>query len=344
MVRLGLLVMLAALSGCSVLGSGGCSRTAPVPLVEMPLPPAHGKTLSVDAMDVDQQAHLVFTADRTLAGVDVVDVSGRTPQFVTTVPVGAPNGLAVAPDLHLVAAALNGGVLAIISTDRSAATPFAVLRRITTGGKTADLVGYDAHEHRFFVADPDGGSLYDVDPTGARPPRAIALGAGMEQPAWDPNSGQVLVAGGSYDGLYEVDPMTDALLARRPLSSGCNPNGLAINPNAQIALLGCSARGYQQVLFWDLRHAKLMRADREVGAGDLASYDAVANRFFFAASHFSSGPEVAIFDGSSGAYQTAVVLPAAVNSAVFDEVNRVVYTTDARPGKGGLFRFTVPAC
>jgi DNA-binding beta-propeller fold protein YncE len=344
MVRLGLLVLLPALAGCGLWSSNGCSTSAPVPLAEIPLPPAHGKTLSVDAMDVDQQGHLVFTADRTLGGVDVLDVSARTPEFLTTVLVGPPNGVAVAPDLHLVAAALNGGTLAIISTDRSAASPFAVLRRIATGGKTGDLVGYDAREHRFFMADPDGGSLYDVDPTGAQPPRAIALGAGMEQPAWDPTSGHVLVAGGSYDGLYEIDPATDKLLARHDLGSGCQPNGLAINPNGHIALLGCSAKGYQQVLIWDLRHGKLMRADREVGGGDLASYDPVANRFFFAASHFSSGPEVAVFDGSSGAYQTAVVLPAAANSAVFDETNGVVYTTDARPGAGGLFHFTVPAC
>ena len=344
MVRLGLLFLLCALTGCGLWGSGGCSTTAPVPLVEIPLPPAQGKTLSVDAMDVDQQAHLVFTADRTLGGVDVVDVSAARPEFLTTVPVGSPNGLAVAPDLHLVAAALNGGTLAIISTDRSAASPFAVLRRIATGGKTADLVGYDARDHRFFVADPDGGTLYDVDPSGARPPRAIALAAGMEQPAWDPVSGHVLVAGGTYDGLYEVDPAGDKLLARHDLGSGCQPNGLAINPGARIALLGCSARSYQQVLVWDLKGGKLSRVDREVGGGDLASYDPVANRFLFAASHFSSGPEVAVFDGSSGAYQTAVVLPAAANAAVFDEANRVVYTVDARPHMGGLFQFSVPSC
>ena len=344
MVRLGLLILLPALAGCGLFGSSGCNTTAPVPLVQVPLPPAQGKTLSVDAMDVDQQAHLVFTADRTLGGVDVVDVSARTPEYVTTVRVGPPNGLAVAPDLHLVAAALNSGELAIISTDRAAASPFAVLRRIKTGGKTADLVGYDARDHRFFVADPDGGSLYDVDPTGAQQPRAIALAAGMEQPAWDPTSGHVLVAGGTYDGLYEVDPAGDKLLARHDLSSGCQPNGLAINPSSRIALLGCSARAYEQVLVWDLKRGKLSRVDREVGGGDLASNDPVAHRFHFAATHIAAGPEVAVLDGSTGAYQTAVVLPAAANSAVFDEANRVIYTTDARKGIGGLFQFTVPAC
>ncbi|HEX6350379.1 MAG TPA: hypothetical protein VF160_13435 [Candidatus Dormibacteraeota bacterium] len=342
MVRLALVVLLPALAGCGFWGSSGCSSSAPVPLVQVPLPPAQGKTLSVDAMDVDQQAHLLFSADRTLGGVDVFDISTKTPEFLRTVGVGAPNGLAVAPDLHLVAAALNGGDLALISTDRSPASPFAV-RRIPTGGKTADLVGYDAREHRFFVSDPLGGSLYDVDPGAGAPVHAIPLAAGMEQPAWDPVTSRVLVAGGSYDGIYEVDPASDKLLARHWLGSGCKPNGLAINSTGRLALLGCSG-SYQQVLVWDLRHDKLSRVDREAGGGDLAAYDPVVNRFFFAASHFTSGPEVAVFDGSSGAYQTAVVLPAAANSAAFDETNRVVYTADARKGMGGLFQFSVPAC
>jgi len=308
------------------------------------VPPAQGKTLNVDAMDVDQQAHLLFAADRTTAGVDVFDVSGRTPSFLTTVPVGSANGLAVAPDLHLVAAAVSGGSVAIIGTDRSAPTAFSVLRRIATGGKTADLVGYDAREHRLFVADPLGGAVYDVDPAGAAPPRAIPLGADMEQPAWDPGSGHVYVAGGAYDGVYEIDPVADRLIARHDLGSGCQPHGLAVNPTRRLALLGCSATSFQQVLFWDLARSRLARVDRETGAGDLAVYDPAADRFFLAAPHFGSGPEVAIFDGSSGAYLTAVVLPAAAGSVAFDEANRVAYTADARRNAGGLFRFSVPAC
>ena len=346
MVRLALVALLPVLAGCGFGGaSSGCNAAATVPLVEVSLLPAQGKTLNVDAMDVDQQAHLLFAADRTSAGVDVMDVSNPVPQYITTVRAGTPNGLAVAADLHLVVAALSGGSVAVINTDRSSPDAFTVVRTIPTGGKSADLAGYDARDHRVFVSDPVDGVLYDVDISGALAPRAIALGKNLEQPAWDPTSGHVFVAGGAaYDGLYEVDPAADALVARHDLNSGCQPNGLAINPGRRLALLGCSSTGYQQVLIWDLAHQKLTRVDREVGGGDLALYDPAADRFLFAASHFGSGPEVAVFDGSSGAYRTAVVLPAAANSMAFDETNQLVYTADARKNVGGLFKFGLPAC
>jgi DNA-binding beta-propeller fold protein YncE len=183
-----------------------------------------------------------------------------------------------------------------------------------------------------------------VDISGAVPARAIPLGKNLEQPAWDSVTGRIWVAGGAYDGLYEIDPAGDVLVKQHDLNSGCRPNGLAINPARRLALLGCSATGYQQVLIWDLAHQKLTRVDREAGAADLAIYDPVADRFLVAAPHFGSGPEVAVFDGASGAYRTAIVLPAAASSVAFDETNHLAYTADARKNVGGLFKFGLPAC
>jgi hypothetical protein len=322
-------------------GSGGCSANAKVPLVEISLPPVAGKTLNADAIEIDQQAHLLFVADRTDLGVDVLDISTPRPQFLTTIRTGAPNGLAVAADLHLLLVGLNSGALAVIDTDRSSKTALTVVRTVPLGGKSADLVGYDARDHKAFVADPVGGAVYDVDLVGQAPPRGIDLGKNLEQPAWDPVSGHVFVSGGSaYDGLFEVDPATDRLVKKHDLKAGCAPAGLAVNAARRQALLGCSG---QLVVVWDLARHQVVKVDRAAGGGDLATYSPAADQYLLAADAYAGGPEIAVFRGS-GAYKTAVGLPAAAKSAAYDETNQLVYTADTRKNVGGLFKFAIPAC
>jgi DNA-binding beta-propeller fold protein YncE len=343
MLKLAGAAVLLALVACggSAGSSGACNVTAKVPLVEVALPPAAGKTLNADAIEIDQQAHLLFVADRTASGVDVLDISTADAQFLTTIRTGSPNGLAVAPDLHQLLVGLNSGSLAVVDIDRSSKTALSVLRTIATGGKSADLVGYDARDHKAFVADPVGGAVYDVDLVGTGPPRRIDLGKELEQPAWDPTSGHIFVAGGAgYDGLYEIDPATDSLVKKHDLKSGCQPSGVAINPGRRKALLGCAGA---QVLFWDLAQHRVSKLDRAAGAGDLATYTAVADRYLFAADAYAGGPEIAIFDGS-GKYLTAIGLPGPAKSAAYDETNQLVYTADTRKNVGGLFKFGIPSC
>lgn len=344
MLRLAAAALLASMVACGGgAGSGGCSASAKVPLVEISLPAVAGKTLNADALEIDQQAHLLFVADRTDLGVDVLDIATAHPQFLTSIRTGTPNGLAVAADLHLLLVGLNSGSLALIDTDRSSKTALTVVRTVALGGKSADLVGYDARDHKAFVADPVGGAVYDVDLVGTARPRAIELGRNLEQPAWDPVTGHVLVAGGDgYDGLFEVDPATDTLVRKHDLKAGCAPAGLAVNPARRQALLGCSSSS-QQVVFWDLAQQRLVKVDRAAGAGDLATYSPAADLYLFAADAYSAGPEIAIFSGS-GVYKTAVGLPAAAKSAAYDETNRLVYTADTRKNVGGLFKFALPAC
>ena len=342
MLRLAGAAMLVAITACGGFGgSGGCSITAKVALVEVALPPATGKTLNADALAIDQQGHLLFVADRTALGVDVLDIATGSAQFLTTIRTGTPNGLAVAADMHLLLVGLNSGSLAVVDIDRSSKTALTILRTVPTGGKSADLVAYDARDHKAFVADPVGGAVYDIDLVGAAPPRGIDLGKNLEQPAWDPTSGHVFVAGGAgYDGLYEVDPAADKLVRKHDLKSSCHPSGVAINPARRQAMLGCAGA---LVVFWDLAQLRLIKLDRSAGAGDLATYSAAADRYLFAADAYAGGPEIAVFDGT-GKYLTAIGLPGPAKSAAYDDTNQVIYTADTRKNVGGLFKFGIPPC
>ena len=336
-------LLAAALAACSPLdgGSRSCRATAPVDLVEVSLPSIAGRTGSFDAMAVDQPGHLLLVADRTAAGLDVLDVSSDHPAYLGTAPLGgSPNGVAAAPDQHRAYVGLEDGSLAVVDTDR-ASPGFLKATRVATGAKSLDLVTYDPDDHLAIAAAPEDGWLVLLGADGKLAGR-ISLAPGLEQPAYDGADHRVYVAASTTNSIWTVDMATRAA-TRSSLSSPCGPAGLAVDPGAQRAFLGCSSRAPQQVLTWDLRAQRIARVEPKAGAGDLAAYAAAEDRFLFAAGHDAGGPAIAVFD-SAGRYLTAVGLPAASSGVAYDEANRLVYAADTRPGKGGLFKFAIPRC
>ena len=110
------------------------------------------------------------------------------------------------------------------------------------------------------------------------------------------------------------------------IGAGCAPAGLAVNAARRQALLGCSG---QLVVVWDLARHQLVKVDHAAGGGDLATYSPAADQYLFAADAYAGGPEIAVFRGS-GAYKTAVGLPAAAKSAA-GERSRRSRSTIGRP-------------
>lgn len=327
------------LVGCSPLGAGTCDPSAKVPLLEVPVPPVAGRTASFDDMVVDQAASRLYASDRTDAGVDVFDLSGDRPVYLDTVPTGAaPNGLALASDLGRLFVGTGAGVVAI-DLQR-----LAVTARIATPGKGGvDLLDYDPRDQRVFAASPAEGLLVPIDARAGQAGAPIGLAPGLEQPRYSAVDGMVYVNGGQANELSQVDAASGRVVARRTLPVPCSPNGLAINPARDQALLGCSDRSARQMLLWNFKTGRADHVIYKAGAGDLVAYDARADRYLFAAEHWPSGPEIAVFAGD-GTYVTAVGLPAASGSVAFDEAHSMVYTADQRPGRGGLFRFRLPGC
>src|SRR5262249_60767720 len=113
----------------------------------------------------------------------------------------------------------------------------------------------------------------------------------------------------------------------------CNPQGLAINPRTNQALLGCGNRKKPQTVLWDIKEGKVISTFDSAGAGDMTLYDAKVDRFFYAASNFTSGgspaPLMAVFSGSPpvqfiGSIPTAARSP----SVAFHETKKVIFKPD----------------
>src|SRR5438105_11560917 len=134
-----------------------------VTVSKIPIPPIAGKTASIDIIDIDQQAHLMYVTDRGDNGIDIFDVATPTAKYVKTIDVGSgPNGVVVAKNVNKVFAALNDSNVAIIDI----ATPGSekVLTKLSTGGKKrADELDYDPKDKKVYVANSDDGIVTVID-------------------------------------------------------------------------------------------------------------------------------------------------------------------------------------
>jgi len=322
------------------------ANTTQVSLTHIAIPPIAGKTGSFDILDIDQQAHLLYVADRTDTGVDVFDIATSTAKYLRTIDVGAgANGLTVAKNVNKLFVANNNSEIAIIDINASSPTYDTVLAKLNTGGKKrADEMDFDPKEKKLYVANSDDEFVTVIDGVNNTIIKRITgLGDALEQPRYNPGDGMMYMTGSGGNVVFQFDPTQDVLVKTMDVGVPCNPNGLAINPTTNLALLGCGNKKTQQTVFFDLVAGKTVATFDQAGAGDSAIYDAKANRYFFAASGYYRGGQLAIFSGGNPVqFVTNVPTTPSSHAVAYDETNRIVYLPDV-PAAAGIVSFPAPA-
>ncbi len=319
--------------------------TATPTLTHIDIPPIAARTASIDIMDIDQQTHLLYVADRTDSGVDVFDVSKPTAKYLRTIDMGTgPNGLSIAKNVNKLFVGNNNSTVAVVDIDPRSSSVNKVIARLNTGGnKRADEMDYDPKEKKVYVANSDDGFVTVIDAVGNSIVKKIdKLGSGLEQPRYNPADGMMYLTGSDANVIFQFDPLKDELMNRFDVTVPCDPHGLAINPTTNQGLLGCSNRKKQQAVAWDFKTARVIATFDQAGAGDMVLYDAKAGRFLFAASNFSAGAAMAIFSAAPISFLTKVPTAVGSHSVAFEEITQRVYTQDQREGQAGLFSFPLP--
>jgi len=321
--------------------------TTVVSLTKIPIPPLSGKTASIDIIQIDQAAHRLYVADRTTNGVDVFDISTKDAKYVKSVDAGSgANGVVVAKDVNKLFAGLNDSNVAVIDL-----TSLTVIAKVNTGGKgRADELDYDPKDKKVYVANSGDGFVTVIDATtNAIVKKIDNLGAALEQPQYDTSDGLMYMTSSDQNAVFVFDPAKDALVRKDVLAVICNPQGLAINPKTNQALLGCSvgragSTGTPLSVAWDLSKGIFTGVFGQVGSGDSVTYSAKTDRFYFGAHNFPHGSAIAIFSGSPIAFLTNVPTGSfsGAKNLAYDETNNLIYTQDALPGEGALFSFTPP--
>lgn len=319
--------------------------TTQLKLNHIDIPPAKGKKISIDILDIDQANHRLYVADRTTNGVDVFDISTPTAKYLTTVDLGSgANGVMVAPSVKKLYAGLNDSSVAIIDIDPASTKPLQVLARPKTGGKgRADEGDFDPVDNKLYIANSGDGFVTVIDGTTNQIIKKIDnLGAGLEQPRYNPVDGMMYMTSSDQNLIFQFDPKTDTLVKKFDVGVPCDPHGIAFNASGKQALLGCSNRKTQQVVSWDVVAGKVIDTFPQVGAGDGLTYNAKVDRFFFGAGNYYRGGQTGIFSGSPIKFLTNVPTAVKSNGVAFDETNNMIYTQDPLKGEAGLYSFALP--
>ena len=314
-----------------------------VPISRIAIPPLSGKTASIDIMEIDQAAHMLYVADRGTNGVDIFDVSTTCAKFVKTLDTGSgTNGVVVAKNVNKVFTTTNDSMVAIFDITTPGSEK--LITKINTGGKKrADELDYDAKDKKVYAANSDDGIVTVIDATtNAVVKKFENLGDGLEQPRYDAADGMIYMTSSGQNAIFQFDPTKDVMVKKFDVGTKCDPNGIAINPTTNHALLGCSSKSANNAIEWDLAAGKVVQQFDQAGAGDAVFYSAKADRFFFAASNFNRGAEMAIFSGNPIKFVTAVPTAVGSHAVAYDETNGIVYTQDQNPNEGALFSFPAP--
>lgn len=348
------LLLIAAACGGGGTNNASTSNTGsaqPLPagvLTHVEIPPITAKTAAIDIMLVDQSAHLLYVADRTDNGVDVLDVSTPHAKYMRTLDVGgsAPNGIVLVPEENKLFTGNNDSTVSIIDTKTGK-----ILANVNTGGKgRADEMDYDPKDHKVYVAN-SGDNFVTVFDTKNNTiikkfDKIGTPGNGLEQPRYNPADGKFYLTLSDDNQIMEFDPTSDSIVKTFDVVAKCNPMGFSINPKTQQALVGCGNKKAPITAVWDIKAGKVTSTFTDAGAGDVTLYDEKVDRWFFAASNFTKGgqpaPELAVFSGDPVAFKTAITTAVGSHAVAFDETNKVVYVQDQMPLDGGLYAFPLP--
>jgi DNA-binding beta-propeller fold protein YncE len=314
-------------------------------LTRVIIPPANHKSASFDYMTMDQANHRLYIADDVAVGVDVMDVSGPTARYITTIPVPAaapPNGIDYAPQLGTVFVGLSDGTVGFIDANPASPHVNTVVRYASTHVEgVADLLVYDSADRRIFATNPDDGIISALDPvTGKLLGQIQNLGA-TEQPQYNPVDQMLYVGDSDNNSILKIDPRRLAVVHQYLLPDVCVPHGLAIDPATDQGLIGCGDKDSLITMAWDFRSERVIGTYDFAGGGDQVIFDPVAQHFYFAAQGYAP-PEMAIFNADPITFLTSVPTSHHSLQVAYDETHRTLYTIDGLHLQAALWQFPDP--
>ena len=298
-----------------------------------------------DTIDIDHEHHLLYAGDNWSGGVDVFDIVTPEPRYIKTISIrGKVYGVAVARNVDKLFVGVSGSVVAVVDITRHSDKSNTIVAQIDTGGNGhTDLIDYDPIHRRLYAANRMDGFMTCIDAdTNLVVGRVDDLGRGLEQPRFNSADGMVYLTDNKENVIYQIDPLAYKLVATFEIADACYPNGMAINPQTNQALLACSNRDRPHTVIWNLNTQAIDSIIDESGCGDGAIYDPTIDRFFFAAEGFVGGPVIGIFGGNPVRFLTNVPTAKGASWVAYDRRNKLVYAPSIRNGKPALVSFSLP--
>jgi YVTN family beta-propeller protein len=244
------------------------------------------------------------------------------------------HGVLAVPELHRVYASATGTNELAVIDDQT----LQVVARVPAGDYP-DGIAYASKENKIYVSDLHGKSDTVIDAKTNQRLTTISLGGGAGNSQYDSVSDRIFVTVDGSEELAEIDPGTDQVAARYPLTGCKGSHGLLIDPDNRLAFAACEENS--KLVVFDLQ-SKKATATLSVGADpDVLAFDSSLHRLYVSA---ESG-NISIFDEHDRGLQKVAEGFFASNAhtvAVDQRTHRVYFPLQNVGGKPVL-RIAVPS-
>jgi DNA-binding beta-propeller fold protein YncE len=186
------------------------------------------------------------------------------------------HGVLVVPELHRVYASATGTNELAVIDDRS----LNIVARVPAGDYP-DGIAYASKVSKLYVSDLHGKTDTVIDAKTNQRLITIALGGGAGNSQYDSVGERIFVTVEGREELAEIDPNTDQVVARYPLTGCKGSHGLLIDSARRLAFAACEDNS--KLIVFDLE-TKKTTATLSVGADpDVLAFDAAMRRLYVSA-------------------------------------------------------------
>jgi len=309
--------------------------TAPgsLPLRVLTDVPLTGGTNRFDYQSFDSNSGRLYIAHLGSDFMTVFDVNKQT--LVADVKdLKRVHGMLAVPGLHRVYASATGtNELAVIDDQN-----LSILARVPAGDYP-DGIAYASKANKIYVSDLHGKTDTVIDAKTNQRVATIALGGGAGNSQYDSVSDRIFVTVDGREELAEIDPGSDQVTARYPLTGCKGSHGLLIDSERRLAFAACEDNS--RLVVFDLE-SKKATATLSVGADpDVLAFDSGLRRLYVSA---ESGI-ISVFEERERGLQKigeGFFAPNAHSVAVDPNTHRVYFPLQNINGKPVL-RIAVPS-
>jgi YVTN family beta-propeller protein len=244
------------------------------------------------------------------------------------------HGVLAVPELHRVYASATGTNELAVIDDQT----LQIVARVPTGDYP-DGVAYASKEGKIYVSDLHGKTDTVIDAKTNKPIATVQLGGGAGNTQYDSVSDRIFVAVDGRNELAEIDPHSDQITGRYPLTGCRGSHGLLIDSEHRLAFAACEENA--KLVLFDLE-TKKATASYSVGSDpDVLAFDKGLGRLYVSA---ESGI-ISIFDERGRNLEKVgegFFAPSAHTVAVDSRTHRVYFPLQNVGGKPVL-RIALPS-
>src|SRR5215831_6752816 len=294
--------------------------------------PLTGGTTRLDYQSLDSNSGRLYIAHLGSDLMTVFDVSKQT--IVGDVKdLRRVHGVLAVPELDRIYASATGTNELAVIDDQS----LAIVAR-TPAGDYPDGIAYASKENKLYVSDLHGKTDTVIDAKTNQRITTIELGGGAGNSQYDTTSDRIFVTVDSREELAEIDPSTDQVVGRYPLTGCKGSHGLLIDSEHRLAFAACEENS--KLVVFDLQSKKATVA-LAVGADpDVLAFDTDLHRLYVSA---ESG-NIAIYDERDRSLEKVFVgfFVANAHTVAVDSRTHRVYWPLQNVGGKPVLRITVP--